>query len=642
MSKNIVMKLKKSSVPGKVPLDTDLVYGELAINYADGKVFFKNSSNTIEYFEKLPEKPLEPGKILSSNGSSLAWIDSEATNIAVIDPEFGDVLEYNPVSSKFENNQPRLGLDIHRCGFVDTSQYYQKTDIFFNGSASSVTSPNSGVTIPPYTFELSDTGEGWSYYRDGKRYNISGNKIVTLPGNPPSAGNYYITIQDTIGNLTVATQVWNLFDYNVIPVAIISFNAALTPVAWLANERHTINIDRYDHYYNHSTSGTLPKTIGSINNYTIGTATDVSITPSIAPSVILDEDIVIDIPELADTNGLSNSYVISYRDGSTWLWKSSPVPFSFASGSFIQWDNNGTLTTGKDRKFYTSYLVLTNTDVGHVFISGQSEFDSLGDAQAENPAMFNWNGFNITEFVVAYKFIWETRSDYNSTGKVVLKVDPILMSLKPGDISAFSSGVSHGSLLGIQGGTTNEHYHLSLPEYTEYQQLYINTSSLSNGNVGIGVEIPEQRLDVGGSIVYSGQLISNVATGTSPIIVSSSTRVSNLNADKAGTADDLLTSNVSINNPTASTPYLVDSIDNTVIHGIKYTITCRQGLLVQMSEVLVLGTGEITEYAIISNNVSLEVTYSTSINSTETQFLVSTPTGAIDLEIMYKKQVFLT
>lgn len=41
--------LKKSSVTSKVPLVTDLDYGELALNYADGKLYYKNSSNSIDY-----------------------------------------------------------------------------------------------------------------------------------------------------------------------------------------------------------------------------------------------------------------------------------------------------------------------------------------------------------------------------------------------------------------------------------------------------------------------------------------------------------------------------------------------------------------------------------------------------------------
>ena len=42
--------LKKSSVTTKVPLETDLVYGELALNYADEKLYFKNAANAIKSF----------------------------------------------------------------------------------------------------------------------------------------------------------------------------------------------------------------------------------------------------------------------------------------------------------------------------------------------------------------------------------------------------------------------------------------------------------------------------------------------------------------------------------------------------------------------------------------------------------------
>jgi len=44
------IKLKNSSVAAKVPLTTDLDYGELALNYTDGKLYFKNASNVIKSF----------------------------------------------------------------------------------------------------------------------------------------------------------------------------------------------------------------------------------------------------------------------------------------------------------------------------------------------------------------------------------------------------------------------------------------------------------------------------------------------------------------------------------------------------------------------------------------------------------------
>jgi len=46
--------LKKSSVTGKVPLTSDLQYGEVALNYTDGKIFFKDSSNNIKAFLQAP------------------------------------------------------------------------------------------------------------------------------------------------------------------------------------------------------------------------------------------------------------------------------------------------------------------------------------------------------------------------------------------------------------------------------------------------------------------------------------------------------------------------------------------------------------------------------------------------------------
>ena len=41
------IKLKKSSVSGKEPQVADLDHGELAVNYADGVLYYKNTNNNI-------------------------------------------------------------------------------------------------------------------------------------------------------------------------------------------------------------------------------------------------------------------------------------------------------------------------------------------------------------------------------------------------------------------------------------------------------------------------------------------------------------------------------------------------------------------------------------------------------------------
>lgn len=67
--------LKKSSVVGKVPTTADLDYGEVALNYADGRLYYKTSSNTIEYF--------------STTADSLGTITSGTWNADVIQIAYG-------------------------------------------------------------------------------------------------------------------------------------------------------------------------------------------------------------------------------------------------------------------------------------------------------------------------------------------------------------------------------------------------------------------------------------------------------------------------------------------------------------------------------------------------------------------------
>lgn len=56
-------------------------------------------------------------------------------------------------------------------------------------------------------------------------------------------------------------------------------------------------------------------------------------------------------------------------------------------------------------------------------------------------------------------------------------------------------------------------------------------SDITNDRVGIGINNPQHKLDVGGTIRTSSQFISTLATGSSPLVVSSTTKVNNLNVD---------------------------------------------------------------------------------------------------------------
>lgn len=77
-----LIKLKKSSVGDKVPLAGDLEYGELALNYTDGNLFYKNSSNVVTTLASNKFVSVTgnvTGNNFVGNGSTLSNIDAFGT-----------------------------------------------------------------------------------------------------------------------------------------------------------------------------------------------------------------------------------------------------------------------------------------------------------------------------------------------------------------------------------------------------------------------------------------------------------------------------------------------------------------------------------------------------------------------------------
>lgn len=81
--------LKKSSVPSKIPQSQDLDFGELALNYTDGKLYFKTASNTIDFFKTFAEVnsfseisvPNQQSLVASGQESALSIVAGDGINI---------------------------------------------------------------------------------------------------------------------------------------------------------------------------------------------------------------------------------------------------------------------------------------------------------------------------------------------------------------------------------------------------------------------------------------------------------------------------------------------------------------------------------------------------------------------------------
>jgi len=82
MSNKII--LKKSSVSDKIPLPGDLEYGELALNYNDGKLYYKNSSNIVAAISGDSKESNEPMGFVDRLESAISF--NNVTRVLSISP----------------------------------------------------------------------------------------------------------------------------------------------------------------------------------------------------------------------------------------------------------------------------------------------------------------------------------------------------------------------------------------------------------------------------------------------------------------------------------------------------------------------------------------------------------------------------
>ena len=124
------IRLKKSSVPGRVPLAGDLSYGEVAINYADGRLFYKTSSNTVEHFSS---SSVDSGQVINLIDS--AYIQSK------INKTFIDNLDINAGTLDGQDG----------TYFLNYSNFYNTPVIpdsaFIGNIASTTTSPADSNSV---------------------------------------------------------------------------------------------------------------------------------------------------------------------------------------------------------------------------------------------------------------------------------------------------------------------------------------------------------------------------------------------------------------------------------------------------------------------------------------------------------------
>ena len=103
-----IIKLKRKGVGGSDPTSGDLVHGELAINFADGKLYYKNSSNTIAQF--------------LDSGQTVSMINRTYINDRINDDYLDSIEATNLVDSAYVNAR------LDRSLFLDSAETISLVD----------------------------------------------------------------------------------------------------------------------------------------------------------------------------------------------------------------------------------------------------------------------------------------------------------------------------------------------------------------------------------------------------------------------------------------------------------------------------------------------------------------------------------
>lgn len=165
------VSLKKSSVPGKIPTVSDLDYGELAINYHDGVLFYKTASNTIG---RLDSSVIDFFTITKTLTLTTDWQDTGIKGT--------DLLTGTYILQLFAN-------DINNGG-TNRNEYYSGTMSWYSGDTdSSLELPTDEIVL----HRAGGSGNGALYLRtyrtptanpDNLKLQIYSNTVS------PSSSNY--------------------------------------------------------------------------------------------------------------------------------------------------------------------------------------------------------------------------------------------------------------------------------------------------------------------------------------------------------------------------------------------------------------------------------------------------------------------
>ena len=289
-----------------------------------------------------------------------------------------------------------------------------------------------------------------------------------------------------------------------------------------------------------------------------------------------------------------------------------------AIGYVLETDGLGNLAWTPKGTLYTNIKALTNNSTGNIIT-----MTVANTVPYTNNALVTISGVlgtNVNTIVNGQSFYVQLDVDFPTSGNVKLYTSSgnsspangagLTATANTGIATSLTSGSGGGG--GAAGGvTTTVQYNNSgiLAGSSGFTFSTANNSVTLTGNVN-GANLNAT------STVTGSVLVSNIATGTSPLIVTSTTQVANLNAATAGVAYSVAGANVSGAVSYATTANAVAGAN--VSGAVSYATTANSVAGANVSGAVGLATYATTANAVAGANVSGAVglaTYATTANA---------------------------
>jgi hypothetical protein len=295
-----------------------------------------------------------------------------------------------------------------------------------------------------------------------------------------------------------------------------------------------------------------------------------------------------------------------------------------AIGYVLETDGLGNLEWAPKNALYTIINGLTNNVTGNIVTMTVANTTPYTNGQSITISGANISNSNASSNINGRTFYIQVDANFSAnrnvvgSGNVVLYTDTGLITtangagltsytIDTGIATAILGGSGSGSIAG--GANTT---------------VQFNDQGTSNGVAGFTFDKNTTTLTVSSGNIITGnlnatstitalRLISNIATGTSPLVVTSTTQVANLNAATAGVAYSVAGANVSGAVSYATTANAVAGAN--VSGEVTYAATANAVAGANVSGAVGLSTYATTANAVAGANVSGQVTYAATANA---------------------------